>query len=145
MSQPLDQRCDIPSLKLNREMEALAWQARAHIVWGKPPEEVREEMLRCGADEETAQRVLYVCLKERDASVRRRGWRSLSIGLVLIAGCTLVIETVIRNEVNLGVRILALPIAGFCFGVFFVLRGVERTLFASSVQEPDVDEEPWGP
>jgi hypothetical protein len=154
----------IPSLKLSREMEKLAYEARAHIVWGKSPAAVHDEMLRCGADEETAMRVINLCMKERTEAMRQRGWRDLFIGIPLIVFCAALAQFLLniyfdfqeaareqvkrdwpRFEWQDAVPLIAFVLmVAFAIGCFLAVRGAQRLLSTPRPALTNKQNDPWG-
>jgi hypothetical protein len=142
----------IPQLKLDPEIEKLAWDARARLTWGNPPEEVKAWLLGSGADQDTAKKILAACMRERAQSLRGKGRRDLLIAFTLIAASAGVAIAVIytRNfagERNLGISqtgaavIWAVCFLAIMYGLRLVWQGATRLLLGARTKGADSDVE----
>ena len=61
----MDFKEEFSSLGLKPAMEPFAWDARAKITWGDPPDRVRDELVARGIDHRTADHIVELCLRER--------------------------------------------------------------------------------
>jgi hypothetical protein len=145
----------IPSLNLSRQMERLAWQARARITWGAPPDEISDWLLESGADEETARRIIKSCMRERARSLRLKGLRDILIGSasIIVGGVVFAMDVISVGEqwalggprvpILVPNEILALSLVPIVFGVPLVWRGIVRTLLGARTRGADSDVGNW--
>lgn len=133
----------IPSLKLSREMEKLAWEARARIIWGASVNEISDWLSFSGANDKTVRRIIRLCLRERARSVRLKGLRDVLIGAALLiigAGLFAVAEFAVPKEWQLGARrriprmIGAVGAAAVFFGICFSGRGISRLVLGARMK-----------
>jgi hypothetical protein len=129
----------IPLLNLSREMERLAWEARARITWGDPADAVKDWLISSGADNQTAQLIIDTCMRERGWSLRLKAIRDLLIGggLIVLGSGGLVIFF-------LGIRFG--PLAAICLlaillGFSLVGRAIAPLLRGARTRGADSDVE----
>jgi hypothetical protein len=104
------------------EIEKLAWSARAEILWGTPQSEVIDSLLANGMPDEVAQQIVGIALAERRRAVRRKGWRGLVLGLLLLGVAYWAYGTLSWGRH----RSLFVIIIASCTGAWTLLGGVER-------------------
>jgi hypothetical protein len=123
--------------------EALYWEARAQIMWGTAPGEVRTWLMERGLSDLEADGIVRLCIRERGRVMRRKGIRDVSIGGLICAVALVVLIWEApgpRFVIGGGLSVFAL---------ILVFRGVGRILkgsrSAGSVtdSEDDDDIRPW--
>jgi hypothetical protein len=130
------------ALRLPCAPQALAWEARAKIIWGDQGDEVQTWLIDQGIDRYNAERIVGLAVSERATAIRVKGLRDLVLGLLAGAGGAAVGLGAV-TLVNLG--LLAVPIKGlallvaisfllFMYGAHLTWRGLARLLGGAHVK-----------
>jgi hypothetical protein len=147
----MDIEVEFDGLGMSDAAERRAWDARAKITWGDPPDRVRAELVAHGVDDLTADEIVRLCLRERAADMRVRGLRDLVFGLLALAGSAAV--AVATYAAVRGVLGIPLPGKGaaflwagsflaFMYGLHLTWHGVDRLVSGARASGPvrDVDD-----
>lgn len=112
-------------------------EARARIIWGDSPAEVRHWLVTdCGLTEEQADVVIGGIRKERALEIRRSGLRSLrtGIGYLVISGAiAFLLWRQIKSPSSRAVdrfeyTLFAVGVVGFLWGLRLCLKGLTNIL-----------------
>ncbi len=113
---------------MDKALEQQVTEARAKIIWGEAPEQVRIYLQESGLDADQADRVLQICLAERGREVRRLGLRDLVIGIC----CSLVGAGFIFLHLwmfpGLMTRVMGLFLTLALFGIWKWIKGLDLLL-----------------
>ncbi|HZR16382.1 MAG TPA: hypothetical protein VFE51_03570 [Verrucomicrobiae bacterium] len=104
-------------------IETIIAEARARIIWGEPPLEVRDFLISNGVSDLVADAKLKEFLIERNQELRRIGLRNVLIGAVLTiaASITIYLWLPFLGNANYGVGLVG--IAGI-YGFWKLVRGI---------------------
>ncbi|MBA4388187.1 MAG: hypothetical protein C0404_09415 [Verrucomicrobia bacterium] len=117
---PKNQEC------LSRETRALVTEARAMIMWGSKPSEVREFLLTNGMDENQAGVVIGTCLSERHNDIRQLGIRNVTIGSIVLPVSVIGMFVVWRTRVF--DDIFSILFLAAAYAVWQLARGISRLI-----------------
>ena len=142
-------RSAITTLGLPRELEKLAWEARARITWGEPVADVERWLVENGAGPRIAEEIIEVCVRERARSIRVKGLRDMLIGIpVVVVSVGLAVAVFAAVKFGAQVAPLSGKAAGlawaFCFlgvmyGLHLTVRGIERLIMGARTKGADSD------
>lgn len=128
------------------EIKSFVVQARARIIWGERPADVKTWLIENGLPADTAQLVIEKSREEYAVEIRRIGVRGIVIGtLCILAGIAPIALMFFSNDPKAVApyvwnRIGAAGVAAMLYGVWRIANGVFRLLFGSKTREsiPDI-------
>ena len=145
-------KTQIEALGVPREKRSALWEARAKLIWGSDAKEVQRDLEISGIDAQTVGAFMSICLGERGQAMRGKGRMDLAVGGALaamgIVGAIAVWQGVawLQQQIDVPAKLPGV-LWGLCavaavYGVFRLLRGVERVLFGAKAEGAvdDMDE-----
>jgi hypothetical protein len=114
-------------------VEKLLRDARAEVVWGDPPDEVRQRAIDGGADARAVDQVMAIGLEERAGMVRSKAV------ILLVKGGGLLLVTVIVGVVVLSAEMMSAAVMvgvalGLMFGLAWTVKGIELLVAGASAK-----------
>ena len=115
---------------MDAKLRSVLIEARARVMWGTPPDEIREWLRSQGLGPAEVDAVVSQCLRERAAEVRKAGLRDLVVGsgLFLAGAAGIAIIFALDTRVD---RLLGLSGIGVAVGLWRIVTGIDRLLSGS--------------
>jgi len=127
------------------KVEKLLVDARARLVWGEPPDDVRNMLLDNGLDTQFVDNVMHSIQTSRGRSMRKKGFRDTAIGAAVVVGTTIWAVTFVAIGFNMGryyrpfFGVAGISSFVFCYGWYLIFRGAERLIFGAHAEGADSD------
>ncbi len=101
-------------------------EARARIIWGEPPQSVRDFLISNGISSLVAEAKIEEFEIERSRELRKIGLRNVLIGIVLTgaAGITLYLTLRIASTSSGIIKALAVVLLAGLYGLWKLVKGV---------------------
>jgi len=116
---------------------------RARVMWGDLAEDIRNDWLAKGAEAEAVRAALQESFQERQRHFRTRGLQDLFMGMGAIAiggGGAAWLWFARSAAVSRGsAKISGLAVLIGCFGVFLLVRGINRLLTGGAAEKSASD------
>jgi len=122
------------------ELEKLATEARAKIIWGESLERVRQYLQTNGVGEKQASALLATFQEERQAAIRSTGKKKTILGTAALGGATLSWYLLLWLGFSFNHqagKLFTIPVALGLFGLWQLYAGLEM-LLAPQMEKRDV-------
>jgi len=126
-------------------IEKLLVDARARLVWGEHPDDVRNMLLDSGLEPQFVDNVMHTMQTKRGRSMRKRGMKDALLGAGIIVGTTVWALGFLAISLHAGdywrpfFGLATISSFAFFYGWFLVYRGAERLVFGARADGADSD------
>ncbi len=116
-------------------LKSLAIEARARIIWGESPEQIREWLAANGLQKQDIDFVVELSSRERALEIRKMGLTDLAIGIPVAAlGLAVTILLTNGREHFSTSRIVGAAILAALYGLWRTVRGIDRLICGSRIR-----------
>lgn len=125
-------------------LRSLAIEARAKLIWGDRPSDVRQWLSTRGVTDEQIEVIVRHAMCERARTIRGMGLKDVLIGLPLSLGGTfLCVAAFKHNHADRVGRGMGAVFVAVGYGFFRTLRGAERLIAGARMEGsiPEMDDD----
>ena len=119
-------------MRIDKELNSLAIEAKAQIVWGKSPDKIRSWLSGQGVSDIDIEKIVSDSMRERGLEFRKRGIKEIILGTPIIAvigAVILVLHSVDLYRIR--PRFLTILLCIGAYGIYKTSKGLYWVLLGS--------------